>query len=638
MMIDYNVSSHWPDATPGWLKALTSSLDLHHGKGTVLPLTVIVQELIGWIRFASGEDAWRSRPNRESLSGDLRQSTAAIGATLRSLISTELEAFGVALAHLTGSPSSILKQPPGMRAGDVWMGALDAAESLLRTLATDQATSACWVDLVATVQDESLARREYRPLAELLFEQIKLRGHDPQRVFRELVRLVAYGEDPQDFPFGEGEPVVEVRLAKAKAHVQRAATEEPTTVWLGYRGRFGHLLSAGRVSFYDAHWAVPNAKPGRFEFAHKEELWSIVHRGHSFRVAELVTEKSDVDTLVRVDLGTTASADPFAEATEVVDTILDIAIHRSGGARPDLVEHHVLRSGAHTNSGRHSSRERTRISDDHYGASITTDAIQEHAPRLATALASGNFPPFLKAAIECQTAADRPYSRDQALLRPTDADTRSVIPLTDRVVQHVAAYAGITPDGLFEQLGRRWAHARWHGDLRHATSMCLLGAGPNPDLESELTRELYSERPKQPWILFIAARSEDFLSLCRLEHERAWIARMFRSITDADAYTGLTLEYEAEGAILDARRRRIRNALVHGNPAHLTTVESVQEYAEFTSNFALHLALESFLDATDPVTALTEQTGERAAMSRGVSAADYWSKQVADGTWQPAVS
>jgi len=71
MMIGYNVSDHWAEDEPAWVKSLVSSLDRHHGVSTVLPLTVAIEEITNWVELASGPDAWRKVANRESLRLDL---------------------------------------------------------------------------------------------------------------------------------------------------------------------------------------------------------------------------------------------------------------------------------------------------------------------------------------------------------------------------------------------------------------------------------------------------------------------------------------------------------------------------------------------------------------------------------------
>lgn len=635
MMIDYNVSDHWSDDAPAWLKSLVSSLDRRHGMSAVLPLTAIVSEIAEWVQLASGADAWRPGPNRTSLRLDLEQSITAIGPSLRAQIAAPLAAFQSSFTQLISSPPRTLEQSPGTRVDVAWTELATTAANLLTALSTGDAVGACWDDLVAAAQDRTLAGRQYRPLAELLFEQVRLRGRHAEGVFRDLVSIVAFGRDPGDSPMGANDSPVDKRLVQAHAHVGMPADEEPTVVWLGYKGRIHQDLEAGRVAFYDALWAVPNAEPGRADFPHKEELWEIVRHGYTFRVAKRVDEESDVDTIVRVDLGKATESAAVERAITVVDVILSVSIHRAGGIRPRLAEYVVLRSGQPAGGGHHALWTETGFPDDTYGAAITSEAIAKHGPRIAEALARGDLPRFLAAAIEVQTTADHPFSRNMALRKPSEADISSVIALSDRVVQLVAAHAAMDPNHLFKLLGERWPHARWLADLQRAVAMCLLGGGNGSDLLTELTREWLSECPKQPYVLFIAERGDDLLSLCRLEHERAWIARMFASISDPSGYRKLIEEYTTERDVLDARRRRVRNALVHGNPASFATVQSVRGYAEFASGTALNLALESFVDGTVPAAALTERSDEFTAMAGGQDAATHWRDQVANDGWPP---
>lgn len=633
MMIDYNVSDHWSPQHPDWLKALVSSLDRRHGVSTVLPLTVVVSEITEWVQLASGVDAWKPGPNRESLRLDLEESVQAIGSLLRTQIATPLSEFESAFSRLISSPGAILKQPPGTRTDAVWTEVSSSATDLLAALKTDEAVRASWDDLVATAQDRTLAGREYRPIAELLFEQLQGRGHHAEGVFSDLVSIVAFGRAPDDVPLGEKETPLDERLTNAHTFIGTPAEENPIVVWLGYKGRIHQDLEAGGVRFYDARWAVPNAEPGRFEFAHKAELWELVQHGYIFRVAERVDEESDVDTLVRVDLGTTTAAGAVERAIAIVDVILSVSIHRAGGIRPQLAQFQVLRSGQYAGGGHHAVRKELGFPNDTYGAGLTTEAIEQHGSRIAEALAREELPRFLAAAIEVQTTADHPFSRDMALRKPSEADISSVIPLSDRVVQHVAAHAAMDPNDLFSSLGERWAHARWLTDLQHAAGMCLLGGTDRSELLTELTREWLSPHPKKPWLLLLADRADDFLSLCRVKHECAWIARMFSSIKSHTIYCMLVDGYTTEGAVLDARRRRVRNALVHGNPTSFAVVQSVREYADFVSGAALNLALESYVEGTPPAVALLERTDDFIAMNSGQDAATYWRQRIAKEGW-----
>jgi hypothetical protein len=634
MMIDYNVSDHWSAGTPDWVKSLVSSLDRRRGVSTVLPLTTVADELVQWVDLASGVDAWKKGANRDSFERDIMQSGAGIGRHLRGQISVELSAFIAAFRALCSSGNAVLSQPPGaLRVDPAWAGLRAATGDLLRSLESDDAVRASWDDLVEVAKDRTLENREYRPIAELLSEQLRHRGVDADSMFRGLVTIMAFGRDPDAIGFGELEMPHADRLDAARTHVGTPATIEPIAVWLGYKGRAHVQLAAGPLSFYEPLWAVPNAEPGRQEFDHKEELWEIVKDGFVFRVPEKADEEREVETLVRVDLGTTTAAGALERAVALVDVVLNVSLHRAGGIRPQLAEHVVVQSGQPAGSGVRAVWKQTGFPDDTYGAGMTSEAITEHGPRIANALARDEMPRFLSAAIEVQSTIDHPFSRDMALRKPSEADISSVIPLADRVVQHIAAHVAMDPNALFPLVGERWAHSRWLNDLQRAAGMCLLGNSELRDLHHELMVQWLSTHPKQPAILFMADRAADFISLCRLEHERAWIKRMFASVSDLAKYRALTADYEIEGETLEARRRRVRNALVHGNPASFAVVESVRSFAEFLGGTALYIGLESFVDNTDPATALTLRTDEFVAMQGGQDAASYWRSRIARDGW-----
>lgn len=625
-MTDYNVSDHWSEDEPAWVKSLASSLDRRHGLSTVLPLTVILDEITSWVELASGEEAWDNSANRKSLHLDLEQSVRAVGSTLRAKIDTPLKRFSTAFANLTNGPRTVLKQPAGQRTNAAWTGVVTTAADLLECLVSDEAVGASWDDLVATAQDRSRAGREYRPFAELLYDQLRRRGLDADRVFGNLVAMVAYGAWPEDLPIEQGSYVApEERVANARAIACTPAENEHVVVWLGYQGRVSARLNAGRVTFLDAHWAVPNVAASGKDFQHKRELDKLVDRGQLFKVAGRVGEESDVDVLVRVDLGETHAAGAKERAVEIVETIMNVSLYYGGGIRPHLAQYGILCDGEVRMSSFMVSRRETGFSDDRYGAGMTADSIDQFGPQIADALARQQLPRFLAAALEAQTTADRPFSRDFALREPSEADIASVVPLADRVVQHVAAHAALAPASAFEALGKRWPHARWLTDVRRAVGMCLVGRGQERDLQEELTREWYN--PSEPWILFASDRADDLLSVCLIESERAWIERMLHSVSDHASYAILIAEYQAEGDVLDARRRRVRNALVHGNPAHFAVITSVREYSDFLSGSALHFGLESYVAGTDPATALAERTDEYKAVHAGMDAAMFWRGQ-----------
>ncbi|WP_423461855.1 hypothetical protein ACO229_14180 [Promicromonospora sp. MS192] len=627
MTLRTTYGNHSADETPDWLKSLASSLDRHYGATSVLPLTVVVDEIATWVDLASGADAWKPAPNRNSFRLDLDQSTGALGSSVRAAVAVPLARFTAAFTRLITGPKSVLAQPPGTRTDAAWADTAATARELLTTIDSDEATAASWDDLVATARDRSLMGRQHRPIADLLFDQLRRRGQDADSLFSTLASLIGLGPVSEDDPFIHVDVPADDRLAQARAMVSAPAPVEPVVVWLGYRGgRPAPRLDAGRVTFMDAHWTVPNAGPDGQDFEHKAELWQLVQHGFDFQARDKDGQRWDVDFLVRVDLGETTVPNTAARAANIVDTILSVAIHNHGGIRPLLTQHAVLRSGRRVSSGFTVNPDATGFTDDTYGARITLDAVHHHGPRIADALSREELPRFLAAAIEAQATADHPFSRDMAMQPPSDADIRSVVALADRVVQHVAAYAAIGPDEAFELLGQRWPHARWLSDLDLAVHLCTFGGS---DRQGSLLGAWYSVGLSQPRPLFIAGHAQDLLSVCQIESERPWIARMLRSVSDAAVYGELIKEYSADGAVLEARRRRVRNGLVHGNPTNFEIVKSVREYATFLSSGALRLGIEAYLQQAEARAFIAWRSPDVIAMQSGQDAAAYWRQWLA---------
>lgn len=631
MMIDYKVRDDWPADEPRWMKSLVSSLDRRHRSRELLPLPVIVQEILNWVALASGEEAWKMGANRESLKADLKQSIVSLGSKTKSLFDSFNTQFERALAALSDSPKAVRTQAAGTRTAAVWIDVTTTGEALLSELGSDAALGACWNDLVEAANATNLERLEHHAIADLMFEQLQLRGHEPQEVFNAVIRMLAYGSSPDDYGIEVTPLSAEDRLAGAEEILLALPNEQDVVVWLGYRGgAVDFSVQAGQVTFMQASWFVPNTKPGRQDFAYKDELAKIVDAG-MFRVAELVTESSEVDMLARVDLGRTTLAGAVARAESVVSALLNISIHRSGGVRPVLSQT-VVMSGGEVGGQSWTHGGTTQVDDDYYGRNITSKAIESFAPKLGVALASNPLPMYLAAAVEAQTAADMPHSRERMMQRPGEADMRAAVPLEDRVVQHVAAHAGIPPSKLFELLLQHWADARWNSDMDTAVRICLLGSGPNRQKVEELQGKLYASSSTSPWLVFVANNEATLLDLCRVESEKAWVKRMLRSVSDPTVYSDLISKYEEQKKVLAARRTRTRNALVHGNPVDFQVVESVNPLASFLSREALWVGLDSFVTGVSVPAILENEVQTRLVpLLNGTSVADYWRRRASNG-------
>lgn len=633
MMIDYHVWDDWPDSDPTWLKALVSSL--YRGERrveTALPLGCTVQEILDWVELGGGPEAWAKRANRKSLIDDYHQSVEVLGKSLSTLLKPSTDTLLSALSILNQSNkdkhgNAILKRPPGWRTDPAWTNVENACQNVLAGLVTDAAVKASWGDLVSITQSPMFQRGEHRWAADMLFEQLRLRQCDAKATFREIVNMLAYGRSATDFSFTENTLSVADRLDAAEAIALTTPPEEDVVVWLGYVGGRVDYVVAGSVIFMDARWYGPNADADRHDFIGKAELAEL-RRASMFSVAERVDQLSDVDLLARVELGITPVSGAIERAEAMVDALLSLSVHWSGGARPFRAQSAVFHNGQWRESRRRPRQ--TALTDDYHGVNLTQTAIIEFAPALGAVLATRDLPRYLTAAVEMQTAADLPFSREQMFRTSLDADIRGVIPLEDRVVQHVAAYAGFTPEALFEQLTRRWPLSRWESDVHHATSLSLLAAGPNHTRILQLRGQLYASNASKPWLVFVADNAKELISLCRVESERSLVERLLRSVSDPVEYHALINEYEAEAKIISSRRARVRNALVHGNPVSMEVVSTIADISSYSSRYALRVGLESFTTGDTVAAILDREQTEQDSLRAGVSVADYWRNQAVE--------
>ena len=390
MMIDYHVRDDWPEGEQDWLKSLVSSLSRKGHSSLALPLTVATQEIRDWVQLASGEEAWARKDNQNSLNADLEQSIASLGPLLSTAVAAELATLRATFGALATSGRAVLSQGPGLRTDQRWADVEIATDSLLAALATENAVGTCWDDLVTIAKDRGLETHDYQLVAALLFDMLNRRGQSAEGVFRGAVDMLAYGREPEDFPFEERELPVEERVKKARNIIVTPATMEPVAVWLGFKGGFVPVIGAGNIQFYNANWHIPNSAPGRPDFPHKAELAKITKYGGIFKWQERIGEDYDVDFLIRVDLGLTSAANAFERAVEIVDTIFAIAIHDSGGIRPHLAQYVVIQSGEPTTSSFMVSRTDPGFPDDHHGAQLTVEGLQRHAAKIADALATAD--------------------------------------------------------------------------------------------------------------------------------------------------------------------------------------------------------------------------------------------------------
>ena len=163
-------------------------------------------------------------------------------------------------------------------------------------------------------------------------------------------------------------------------------------VWLTYDRALlmSMVADLGRVTFYDARWAMPNAtKDQGHEFVHRDELRALVTRpGQGTWSAHTGADERRV--IARVDLGERGPRGAIEEAERVVQTLTQIAAYQWAGSR-------WLRSGpgALFLDGQPIQSVYRRTEPFEYTVGErrrrTAEGLAEHANGLAVALTDGTL-------------------------------------------------------------------------------------------------------------------------------------------------------------------------------------------------------------------------------------------------------
>lgn len=631
MRYDHNVYLDWPDDEPVWIKSLVSTLDGRTWRSGVLPLNVCISEIIDWIELASGEDAWAKSQNRSSLILDLEQAVTSLGTITRQYLEPASRHLIKALKDLGKAGKAVVSTPPGLRNSREWVDLLSGAISLRDLSNSDQAVRAVWTDLVNLMRSGDAPRLEFQHFVDLLHAQQQQRRLDSDSVLREIVRLLI--QDPDDllleYP-GEERRSPEERVRLAENTLLRQATTGEVVVWLGYRGiHLTDLAQSGRVTFMEAAWYIPNARPDAQDFSYKSELQQIVEKT-SLDYPEQIDQEPAVELLARVDLGPTAVVGAKERAMEIVDSILDINTYRSGGGRPFRTASFVLQDKNLVYMSWGAAQ--YDLEENRLAQIMTGDALIKTSSSLHSAMETKTLPIYLKLALEAQIAADQPFSEGRTLRNVSGSEFRSQIPLEDRVVQHIAAEAKMPPDKLTSELVACWPAVHWKSEVRRAVGLALASTPENFKRCRELEDRLNATSATSPWLVFVAENQQEISDLCVVESHKSWVKRIFDSINDHDVYRDFIGEYSKEAEVLAQRRKRARNALVHGNPISYEALTSVAQFSSFISRYAMEMGLECFANQKDSRTSLDALLAHDNGFSQGISPADYWRRRSADAT------
>lgn len=104
----------------------------------------------------------------------------------------------------------------------------------------------------------------------------------------------------------------------------------------------------------------------------------------------------------------------------------------------------------------------------------------------------------------------------------------------------------------------------------------------------------YSDDPPTVFVVKAVGLRAELRALAMSDLERADLEDALAICTDPEREQRLLDEMWHEASLLRARHRRVRDAVNHGVPLNLTTLNSVRNYADATSGTALNIALSWF--------------------------------------------
>lgn len=574
-----------PTAVLAWLVRSDSP----HQPPSVLALADAVSEASVWLRHGR-QDSWER--NAQNLRTDCLRSVDSVGGRLAAACEPQLAAFKASLSTLTSRGAGTQERR---------REAASEAEALLAVLRAPRARRASWRDLVDSVAAGEPARQQRVYSAQML-SACSRAGHDvaavanrlrgilednPYSIADETGQSVGDGVNFFDKP---GTPVAE-RLAMCERIVGDEPTEGRCVVWLSFcpAELASPVQDLGGVMFYEARWAVPNARSDDGQsFPFRDELR-----------AEIDELPPDIESdeichrvvLTRVDLGRGLLAGAIDRARDVVAAIVDTAAFDANGAGWDDFGFALVmldgqwRSKIHRSGGRD-----VGLRHQHREALLATaDELAQQSTSFAAALIRNELDDNLREALRCTTEA-------------RSADARTSILLADRAVELVAGHESLQADELAEAVVVSWPHHQLRREIFGAIASLLHEARWNQSRTQadEVAKRVERVHGRRVSIDFrdVIANADALRELARglgTESEVEWALRTL--IEPSYALAALD-DATGDASALLARWRRVRNALTHGNPATEPAIQSVTGFAGMIGSTVTRHALEAITNGT----------------------------------------
>jgi hypothetical protein len=491
-------------------------------------------------------------------------------------------------------------------------------------------------DLCDAARSKDATTLALRPLADVIASRIgpaarggfSVLSGAVDALLRTNARLERWESDPLPSPLTEYDRV-ELALNRLLA-----APAGHVVVWLAYARAITDMrMVSGPVTFLRADWALPNAYgDGLIDFPERDELRAIrKHAGWLDELHEASLKVENRIVLVRVDLGVRAAPGALEEAHQRVEAILSIAVTSGGASWLDTDARLLLLDGSvRLSTGLPDLHEPTDLRDT-FGMGSTAEVVTDVIKAFNIPLSSRSMPETLQEALASLREARMTEHRDVMFYGVRKVTPRIATALEDHAMELLAAALKSPAKAFADAL-------RLHETVRQGRQLAVRDLlapftrdwsdddqKARDDLEQRLVN--YQRGVRLVSLPAVVTHVEEIRALPMSDLQRADFEAAFELCVDPAVERSFFEHMDARTRVLQARHRRVRNAINHGLPLNVSALHSVREYAERTSGKALNLALNWFIqddDGPDCVARVADVWGSR---MRRIDAGFNWAEE-----------
>lgn len=611
---------------PSWLNSLDWLLSPYVQRGNALPLEDLLEEVDGWLKVGRSRVQWTL--NRRSLAAEVEASCRLIGVSTRKAVGQPLRLARKAMRELVRLEVPTLAEQQLVS---------QAFCDLRLAMTTEAALLAAWDDLLQEIRSEGASLIRAEQLTVILASCLEMRGVESKSCFSELRR--AFGASPMG-PSRWLASAVEDRseaeiafLREAEAILLLMPVPARCVVWLQYE--FARLpefvFQAGDMTFFEANWALPNAREDHGQsFLFRDEMRAVLQDFDDWWTDKGPDEPHSF-VVARVGLGSRMTRGAIAAGEELVDFLLAVATVQTGGIR-------WRRSGTAylvadgTRVALHMAAPKPGPTTSYYGMDITTEILGTTALELAATMSKRPLPEEIREGIRLISEAGLEGSYETAFGVTQSLHVRTAVGQRNHAFEHIAAWGGYSARELEKETTPYWARSAWEHEMGGIIDHAIRDRWDQPgvqDLNSVLHPGGYGKPLRFP---LADAHQKELVDLLSTRIERERLRWLMKGIRNAAHYLAIERSYEAEDAVALDRLRRVRNALVHGNPVTPAVVRSVSSVSIRRSNHALNLAIEAFNKGIRLDQLLATDRAERNSLHSSLNSGITWLKLWAAAT------